>query len=117
MQFTGFGEVQPPFGIGGEQPFVEAGQDPEKSFLHLRKGIKLLISKKATDPVAFCYELTMPLPLEQSPEKGQEKVQYKLYNCDHLNSVNQLMVFLPGEYKIWLQLPPRKIDKIDNMIV
>jgi len=25
------------------------------------------------------------------------------------------MVFLLGEYRIWLQLPPRKIDKIDNM--
>ena len=57
----------------------------------------------------------MPLPLEECPEEGQEKVQYKLYNCDHLNGVNQLMVFLLGEYKIWLQLPPRKIDKIDNL--
>jgi hypothetical protein len=60
LQFAGFGKIQPPFGIGGEQPFIEAGQDPEKGFLHVRKGIKLAESEKATFTVALFMELRYP---------------------------------------------------------
>ena len=63
----------------------------------------------------FYFKVPVPLPLEECPKQGQEKVQNKLYNCDHLNGVYQLMVFLPGEYRIWLPLLPRKIRKIDDL--
>jgi len=57
LKLAGFGKIQPLFGIGGEQPFVEEGKEPEQGLFHDRKGIKLEISKKATVQVAFSIEL------------------------------------------------------------
>ena len=60
------------------------------------------------------YEVTMPFPSEQGPDKGKEKVEYKLCNWDHWsNGVYQLMVLLLAENRSWHLFPPRKITKIN----